>query len=150
MNVVVFGCGRTGAILSLQLAHLGHNVTIIEQNPEALRRLGYRHNCQVVIGSGIDEDVLERANLGQAECFFALTRGDNSNIMASQIARLKYKVPRICLRVADPNRADAYRKMGYFTINPSALIAGMMRDWIQEIDYLPIDQYNILPKEMEL
>lgn len=150
MNVVVFGCGRTGAILGLQLANLGHQVTIIEQNPEALRRLGYRHNCQIVLGSGIDEDTLERANIAQADAFFALTRGDNSNIMAAQIARLKYKVPRICLRVADPNRAEAYRRLGYFTINPSALISGMMRDWIEEREYSSIDMYNVLPKEMEL
>jgi trk system potassium uptake protein TrkA len=150
VNVVVFGCGRTGAILSLQLAAAGHRVTIIEQNAEALKRLGYRHNCQIVIGSGIDEDILQKAGLAEADAFFALTRGDNSNIMASQIARLKYKVPHICLRVADPNRAEAYRKMGYFTINPSALIAGMMRDWISEQPYQSIDSYNVLPKEMEL
>lgn len=150
MKVVVFGCGRTGAILSLQLANMGHRVTIIEQNPEALKRLGYRHNCQIVIGSGIDEDILEKAGMAETDAFFALTRGDNSNIMASQIARLKYKVPKICLRVADPNRSEAYRKMGYFTINPSALISGMMRDWISEDPYKTIDAYNVLPKEMEL
>ncbi|HRF58631.1 MAG TPA: TrkA family potassium uptake protein [Fimbriimonadaceae bacterium] len=150
MNVVVFGCGRTGASLALQLVSHGHQVTLIEQNPEALRRLGPRHGCQVVIGSGIDEDVLERAGIRNADAFFALTRGDNSNIMAAQLARLKYKVERVCLRVADPNRSEAYKNMGYFCINPSNLISGMMRDWFLGNAYESIDLYNFLPKEMEI
>lgn len=147
MNVVIFGCGRTGATLGLQLAPQ-HSVTIIEQNAEALRRLGPRHGCRIVLGSGIDEDILVQAGIEQADAFFAVTRGDNSNLMAAQIVRLKYKVPKVCIRVADPNRAEAYRKMGYFCITTSALIAGMMRDWVLEQPYQPIDTYNVLPKEL--
>lgn len=149
MNVVIFGCGRTGATLALQLAS-SHAVTIIEQNPEALRRLGYRHNCKVVLGSGIDEDVLERAGIATAEAFFAVTRGDNSNLMAAQIARLKYGVRQVCVKVADPYRAEAYRNLGYFCITPSALLAGMMRDWILERPYASVESYNTLPKQLEV
>ncbi len=149
MNVLIFGCGRTGATLALQLAS-EHKVTIIEQNPEALRRLGYRHNCHVVIGSGIDEDVLLKAGIERADAFFAVTRGDNSNIMAAQIARMKFKVKHVCVKVADPHRAQAYRELGYFCITASALLAGFMRDWIMEQPYQTIDQYNNLPKELEI
>ena len=149
MKVVIFGCGRTGATLALQLS-TSHQVTIIEQNPTALRRLGPRHNCKIVIGSGIDEDTLERAGIKDADVFFSLTRGDNSNLMAAQIAHMKYQVKKVCIRVADPNRAEAYRKMGYFCVTSSALLAGMMRDWINEVDYQPIDTYNVLPKELEV
>jgi trk system potassium uptake protein TrkA len=149
MQVVVFGCGRTGASLALQLAR-EHKVVIIEQNPDALRRLGYRHNCKIVLGSGIDDEILLKAGIESADAFFAVTRGDNSNIMAAQIVRLKYNVPHVCIRVADPNRAEAYRKLGYFCINPSSIIAGMMHDWLLGIPFRPIDQYNQLPKEMEI
>jgi len=149
MNVVIFGCGRTGATLALQLAH-EHSVTIIEQNPEALRRLGYRHNCQVVIGSGIDEDVLVRSGIEKADAFFAVTRGDNSNIMAAQIARMKFKVKHVCVKVADPHRAQAYRDLGYFCITSSVVLAGYMRDWINEQPLQPIDAYNVMPKELEI
>lgn len=149
MNVLIFGCGRTGATLGLQLAH-EHSVTIIEQNPEALRRLGYKHNCKIVIGSGIDEDILIRAGIEKSDVFFAVTRGDNTNLMAAQIARMKYKVPKVCIKVADPNRAEAYRGLGYFCITPSALLAGMMRDWITEQAYETIEKYNVLPKELEI
>lgn len=150
MKVVIFGCGRTGSTLGLQLASRGHDVTIIEQLPAALRRLGDNHKCRIVIGSGLDADVLEDAGTASADVFFALTRGDNTNLMSGQIVRLKYNCPKVCIKVADPLRADAYRKLGYFCITPSALTAGMMRDWILEEPFESIDVYNELPKEMEI
>lgn len=150
MKVVIFGCGRTGSTLGLQLSTRGHEVTIIEQNPPALRRLGDHHNCRIVIGSGLDADVLLDAGIDKADVFFALTRGDNTNLMAAQIVKITHNCPKVCIKVADPLRADAYRKLGYFCITPSALTAGMMRDWILEEPFQPIDIYNELPKEMVL
>lgn len=54
------------------------------------------------------------------------------------------------MKVADPLRAEAYRKLGYFCINPSSLTAGMMRDWILEQEYQRIDTYNQLSPELEI
>ncbi|MBX3117657.1 MAG: TrkA family potassium uptake protein [Fimbriimonadaceae bacterium] len=150
MNAVIFGCGRTGAALALQLRAAKYSVTIIEQNPEALIRLGNDHGCEIIIGSGLDNEVLQRANLANAEAFFALTRGDNTNLMAAQIVRLKYNCPRVCVKVSDPLRADAYRKMGYVCINPPSLAAGMMLDWVLEREYKPVDAYNDLPEELKV
>lgn len=150
MNVVIFGCGRTGATLALQLVNHGHQITIIEQNPASLRRLGSDHGCRIVIGSGLDDDVLAQSGVADADVFFALTRGDNTNLMAAQIVRLKYGVEKVCVKVADPLRADAYRNMGYHCINPSSLTAGMMRDWLTGTPYQTIDQYNNLVPELEV
>ena len=150
MKVVIFGCGRTGSTLGLQLCSHGHDVTIIEQNPSALRRLGEHHRCKTVIGSGLDADVLVHSGIEEADVFFALTRGDNTNLMAAQIVKMRYNVPKVCVKVADPLRAEAYRKLGYFCITPSALTAGMMRDWILDQPFESIDLYNRLPKEMSL
>jgi len=149
MNVIVFGCGRTGAALALQLAHQ-HQVTIIEQNPDALRRLGQRHNCKIVIGSGIDEDVLVRSGIEKCDAFFAVTRGDNTNLMAAQVANINYNVEKICIRVADPNRAEAYRRLGFYCLTPSLIMAGMMRDWILGEPIQVADTYNTLIKELEV
>lgn len=148
MKIVIFGCGRTGSSLALQLIPKGHEVTIIEQNSSALRRLGSSAPCPIVIGSGIEEDILVSAGIETADAFFALTRGDNTNLMAAQIVKLKYNCPRVCIKVADPLRAEAYRKLGYFCITPSLLTAGMMRDWINEDPFGVIDGYNEKPKEL--
>lgn len=150
MRVVIFGCGRTGSALALQLASKGHSVTVIEQNPPAVRRLGDSPPCEVVIGSGLENDVLERAGIEEADVFFALTRGDNTNLMAAQIVRIKYGTKRVCVKVADPLRAEAYRKLGYFCITPSLLTAGMMRDWVQDEPFGTVDSYNNLPEELRI
>ncbi|BBO24280.1 MAG: TrkA family potassium uptake protein [Fimbriimonadaceae bacterium] len=150
MRVVIFGCGRTGASLALMLTARGHSVTIIEQNRRALRRLGKDHNCEIVFGSGLEDDILEKAQVRDAECFFALTRGDNTNLMSAQIVRLKFNCPKVCIKVADPLRAEAYRKLGFFCITPSALTSGMMRDWLISEPYGTIDNYNLLPEELRI
>lgn len=149
MKIIIFGCGRTGAALALNLAPT-HSVTVIEQNPEALRRLGERHGCKIVVGSGIDEEVLQRAGIDDCDAFFAVTRGDNTNLMAAQVAQINYNVQRVCVRVADPHRAEAYRQLGFFCITPSALMAGMMADWLFGEPYKPIEEYNNLPPYLEL
>ncbi len=150
MNVVILGCGRSGATLALQLTTRQHNVTLIERSPEALRRLGGGYPCHVVVGNGLDADILEKANIQEADAFFALTHGDNTNLMAAQIVQRKYNVPKVCVKVADPNRADAYRKLGLFCINPSSLLAGMCRDWLLDGNYQTIDVYNMLSPEQEV
>ncbi len=150
MNVVIFGCGRSGATLALQLSARGHAVTLIERNPESLRRLGKTYPCKIVLGNGLDLDTLERAGVQNCDAFFAMTRGDNTNIMAAQIVKRNFGGRRVAVKVADPVRAEAYRKMGYLCINASALIAGYCRDWLLEEEYKPIDEYNVLVEEMEL
>ncbi|MBL8048071.1 MAG: TrkA family potassium uptake protein [Chthonomonas sp.] len=149
MNIIIFGCGRTGAVLAQQLSKT-HQVTVVEQNPEALSRLGYKHSCKVVLGSGLDMDTLEKAGIKNADMFFALTRGDNTNLMAGQMARMTFNVERVVMRVADMHRAEAYRKLGYVCLTPALLLAGMMVDMTNGDEYKPIEEYNQLPKEMAL
>ncbi|MBZ0212633.1 MAG: TrkA family potassium uptake protein [Nitrospirae bacterium] len=150
MKVLIFGCGRTGSTLALELVRRGHEVTLIEQNPSALIRLGENHGCNVVLGSGLEEDTLERAGIREADVFFAATRGDNSNLMAAQVARFRFQVPRICIKCADPLRAEAYRRLGYVCITPSLLTAGLMRDWLLGEPSQPIDAYNVLPDALKI
>ena len=150
MNVVILGCGRTGATLALELSARGHAITIIERNPEALRRLGKDYPCRIVLGNGLDEDVISKSGIEKADAFFAVTRGDNTNLMAAQIVRRKYGTPKVCVKVADPLRADAYRKMGLFCINASGLLSGLCRDWLLDEPYKTVDQYNTLSPNLEI
>lgn len=136
-------------MLAIQLSSQGHQVTLIERNPEALRRLGRNYPCRVVIGNGLEDEVLVKAGIEEADAFIAVTRGDNTNIMAAQIVQKRYKVEKVGVKVADPLRADAYRKMGLYCLNASALIAGMMRDWMVDEPFKTIDVYNTIPSEME-
>ena len=69
---------------------------------------------------GIHEDVGSvRLGVLEADGFVAVTEGDNRNIMASQIAKHVFKVPRVVARIYDPERAEAYEKLGLHTICPT-------------------------------
>lgn len=150
MKVVILGCGRSGASLAVQLSSLGHTVTVIERSPESLRRLGKSYPCRIVLGNGLDLDTLERADVANCDAFFAMTRGDNTNLMAAQIVKRNFKVERVAVKVADPLRSEAYRRLGLFTINAAALISGMCRDWLLNAEFQPVDTYNVNAMEIEL
>jgi trk system potassium uptake protein TrkA len=150
MKVVILGCGRSGSSLALQLSALGHNVTIVERSPESLRRLGKTYPCRIVLGNGLDIDTLEKADVAHCDAFFAMTRGDNTNLMAAQIVKRNFKIERVAVKVADPLRAEAYNKLGLFTINAAALLAGMCRDWLLNDDFKSIESYNQNTIEVEL
>ncbi len=121
MYVVIMGCGRVGARLARLLVNSGHEVTILDVNASAFSRLGSDFSGTTMVGNGIDMDVLEKAGIERADAFAAVTQGDNRNIMASQIAKHIYKVPRVVTRIYDPIRTDTYRTLGLEAISPTVI-----------------------------
>ncbi len=121
MKVVIMGCGRVGARLATQLDGAGHEVSIIDRNQESFARLGANYGGAMVLGTGIDEDVLRRAGIEQADSFIAVTNGDNTNAMAAQIAKLIFKVPHVVARLYDPIREETYKTLGLETVSPTLI-----------------------------
>lgn len=119
MKLVIVGCGRVGAMAAVALAKAGHQVTVIDINRRAFDRLGPDFNGEMVLGNGIDEDVLRQAGIEKADGFASLTNGDNRNIMAAQIAREIFKVPRVITRIYDPMRQDVFSELGLDTVCPT-------------------------------
>ena len=127
-KIVILGCGRVGSTLARQMANEGHDVTVLDQTSDAFRRLGSKFKGQRLVGSGLDQDLLSRAHLADADVFVAVTQGDNTNIMAAQIAREVFKIQSVIARIYDPNRAQAYREMGITTLCTTTLAAGLIHD----------------------
>lgn len=130
MKVVIMGCGRIGARLANMLDAEGHDVVIIDLNQDAFARLSPSYGGQTVVGTGIDEDVLKRAGIEEADAFVAVTTGDNRNIMASQIAKHVFNVPEVLCRIYDPVREDTYHLLGLDTVCPTTMISNVMREHI--------------------
>lgn len=128
MKVVILGCGRLGAKLAQMLDGEGDEVAVVDPNSESFSRLGPRFRGRTVVGVGIDEDVLRRANIEQADAFIALSDGDNTNIMAAQIAQTIFKVPKVISQIKDPIREDTYHLLGLETICPTTLGAEVMKE----------------------
>jgi trk system potassium uptake protein len=119
MRVIIVGCSRVGAMVATILARDGHQVTVVDINRDSFNRLGPDFPGEMVLGNGIDEDVLRKAGIEQAEGFASLTNGDNRNIMAAQIAREIFHVPRVITRIYDPIRENVYRELGLHTMSPT-------------------------------
>ncbi len=122
MFVVIMGCGRVGARLATLLVEAGHQVAVLDINKEAFtRRLPPDFPGITLVGNGIDADVLRRAGIERADAFAAVTQGDNRNIMASQIAKHIFKVPKVVTRIYDPIRQETFAALGLETISPTVV-----------------------------
>jgi trk system potassium uptake protein len=130
MRVVIMGCGRVGARVASLLDHSGNAITVIDTDSRAFRRLPAGFGGETVIGTGIDEDVLRKAGIEDADAFIAVTNGDNRNIMAAQVARLIFEVPVVICRIYDPVREDTYRRLGLTTICPTTTISAIILDHV--------------------
>jgi trk system potassium uptake protein TrkA len=128
MRAVIVGCGRVGAGLAERLARAGHEVTVLDINTDAFGRLPSDFPGAAVRGDGTDEDILRRAGADGADLFFALTEGDNRNILAAQLANETFGVPDVVAKVNDPVRAEAYTTLGINTIcRTTILVEGLAR-----------------------
>ncbi|MCA9860299.1 MAG: TrkA family potassium uptake protein [Thermomicrobiales bacterium] len=136
MKVVIMGCGRVGARVAAVLDHNGHEVTVIDINSRAFRRLPDEFHGRTLIGTGIDEDVLKRAGITDAAAFIAVTNGDNRNIMAAQVARNIFAVPEVICRIYDPVREDTYRRLGLTTVCPTTVISAQILDHVMSASTL--------------
>ncbi len=141
MRVVILGCGRVGSTLALMLDAEGHDVSIVDKEPDAFKRLGESFRGKTVTGLGIDVEVLREAGIEGADAFLAVTNGDNTNIMASQIAKFKFGVPKVLARIYDPLRAQVYRELGIETVSTTMLMAGMLFDRLFDRPYRDITDY---------
>ncbi len=116
MHVVIMGCGRVGSTLAHGLESRGHSVAVIDQDPDAFRRLGGDFTGMTVTGVGFDRAVLREAGIERADAFAAVSSGDNSNIISARLARENFGVPRVVARIYDQRRAQVYERLGIPTV----------------------------------
>ncbi len=132
MYIIIVGCGRVGAQVATLLSGEGHNVVVIDRNSEAFKRLGSNFNGLTLLGNGYELDVLKEAGIEKADAFCSLTNGDNTNIMASQVAKKIFNVPRVIARVYDSARAHIYESLGLEILSGTVLFAAMIRDKLMD------------------
>jgi trk/ktr system potassium uptake protein len=116
MKVLIVGCGRVGSALALRMTSEGNDVTVIDEDPEALARLPEEWPGRFVQGHGLDMSVLIDAGIENADAAIVATDGDNTNIVIAQIAQKRFGVPCVVTRVLDPARAAFYSTLGLQTV----------------------------------
>jgi trk system potassium uptake protein TrkA len=113
----------------------GHEVSCLDEDPEAHARLevGLERSWEdsggnFTVGAGLEVDALVAAGIERADVFIASTDGDNTNIVISQIADQRFRVPTVIARILDPLRAEWYDEQGMKTVCPTKVAIEMLSE----------------------
>ena len=134
MYVVVAGGGKVGANLARSLLEMGHEVTLVEERPQAFARLEQEFGPVVIRGDATEISVLERAGIARPpELLLAATGDDEDNLVISQIAKEGYGVPKVIARVNDPRNQEHFDLLGITqTICATSSILGLVEHEMPE------------------
>jgi len=131
MKVVIMGCSRVGGRLAGLLDAEGHSVTIVDIDVNSFRWLPPDFKGTALTGNGLDQEMLKRAGIEEADAFVVATQGDNRNIMAAQVAKHIFHVPKVVCRIYDPLRNELYSTLGLETISPTTIVTRMLKEKLE-------------------
>jgi trk system potassium uptake protein len=137
--VLIVGCGRVGSSVARTMLKEGHEVSCLDEDPEAHARLEVNLDSswedsggQFTVGTALEIEALLEAGVEKADAFIASTDGDNTNIIIAQIAQQRFKVPKVVARILDPLRAEWYEQQGVHTICPTRVAIEMLEAEVLE------------------
>ncbi len=116
MNIIIVGCGKTGARLASKLDELGFDVSVVDSAAEKFELLSDDFSGLCVVGKEIDIDVLKNAGCENADIAVVATHSDNINIMTAQIFETEFGISEIYVRLLDPSREAVFKKFGLHTV----------------------------------
>ncbi len=135
MFVLIVGSGRVGSAIAKDMLADGHEVSVLDEDPEAhaLLEVGQSRTWedmggQFTVGTALEMDALLAAGIERADAFVASTDGDNTNLVIAQIAQRRFEIDRVVVRVLDPARADWYAEQGLRTVSPTKLAIDMLSE----------------------
>jgi trk system potassium uptake protein TrkA len=129
VKALVVGCGRVGSALARRLHAAGWEVSVLDENEEALTRLGESWPGRFLVGHAMDTDALEEAGIADADSVIVATDGDNTNIVVAQIATRQYEIPAVAARILDPARAEFYAGRGFHVVSPTKTAIESLTTW---------------------
>ena len=132
MKAVIVGCGRVGSSVARALDKAGWEVAVVDESEEALTRLGDAWPGEFHLGHGMDTTVLEQAGVADADAVIVATDGDNTNIVVAQVAKRRYEVPSVAVRILDPARAEFYADRGLHVVSPTKAAIESLTSWALE------------------
>jgi len=122
------GGGKVGAFLAETLDAKGHRVAVIERNKELCERLAAITSAVIIHGDGCDIRYQEEADVGGSDVFAAVTGDDDDNLVACQLARTYFRVPRSVARVNNPKNERIFNKLGVDAISSTTVIAQLIEE----------------------
>ncbi|MBN1972724.1 MAG: TrkA family potassium uptake protein [Sedimentisphaerales bacterium] len=127
LYIIVIGCGRLGSFLANRLSNQGHSVVVIDINPNSFDALmADQFSGFKIEGDATELAVLSHAKMDKADVVIGATHDENVNIMAGQIAKNNFNVPKVLVRILDPNKESFCRQIGVEYICTTSLAAEKM------------------------
>jgi trk system potassium uptake protein TrkA len=120
MDLIIVGCGRIGSELAHSVVKDGHRLTIIDNSAMAFERLGTDFHGRTICGDVLNQDVLKRAGIEQANGLAAVTSDDATNFVVARAAKEIFQVPNVVVRAYDPRRRKAFETLGIRSIVSSS------------------------------
>ncbi|MDP3013215.1 MAG: NAD-binding protein [Candidatus Subteraquimicrobiales bacterium] len=129
MYIIINGGGKVGSFLAKTLTEKGHDVAVIERNEQTCRELATQLPRVLVIrGDGCDVPSQEEAGTGHAQVFVSVTGDDDDNLVACQLAKVSFNVPRAVARVNNPKNEPIFHKMGIDAISSTTVISHLVEE----------------------
>ena len=136
---MIVGSGRVGSSIARKMLEQGHEVSVLDEDPEAIAQLEKGMTDSWVdsgglftVGTALEMDALEEAGIERADAFVASTDGDNTNLVIAQIAQKRFNIKTVVVRVLDPARASWYEEQGLRTVCPTKIAIEMLEDAVTE------------------
>ncbi len=126
MQIIIVGGGLVGTTLAEKLSGDGHDVSLVESDPKGAAELSATLDVRIVEGNGATAPTLRRAGIGDASLVVATTDSDEVNFITGRIAASMFKVPRVVVRLRDPDHEEAFHELSrvdaveIFCVNPEA------------------------------
>jgi trk system potassium uptake protein len=135
MFVLIVGCGRVGSAIAKRMIKEGNEVSVLDESEEAHALLDHDldqtwedSGGRFTVGTALEVEALDAAGIQQADVVVCSTDGDNTNIVVAQIAKKRFQVPKVVVRVLDPYRADWYSQQGIHTVCPTQVAIEMLTE----------------------
>jgi trk system potassium uptake protein len=141
MFVLIVGCGRVGSSIARKMLAEGHEISVLDEDPEAIAQLEKGQNQgwediggSFTVGTALEIDALLEAGIDRADAFIASTDGDNTNLVIGQVAQKRFGIDCTVVRILDPARADFYRERGLRTICPTSAAIDALSEAVRSCD----------------
>jgi len=123
MYIIVVGGGKVGFYLTTALLNEGHEVLVLEKDAKRCDFISEQLGSVVVRGDGCEARTLAEVGTERADMFIAVTDEDEDNLVACQVAKHKFKVPRTIARISNPKNEKLFKKLGIdVTVSSTNLI----------------------------
>jgi trk system potassium uptake protein len=149
MYLIIAGGGKVGRNLTRDLLEMGHEVTLVEQNPSRYRILEEEFEHVVQLGDATELYVLETCGIARADLVVAVTGDDEDNIIVCQVSREEYGVEKTIARVNDPRNQEAFDLLGIApTVSSTQMIMALIEHELPEHELVTL--LNLRHENLEI